>query len=316
MFKIKLIIVSALIIIMQCSAVYSISIENKKIAIIAPAKHQAIDDIIQGVKNELKDVYNSEQIVVFNGMGDHNNLYAIINQVANNDVYSFLMPIGATASQLAIQHTKTKPIISLAYTVEENIYKQMIRDEHTNVSFIKDEMPIHKMLSLIKALKRKKILLVYSNDERMQRAVLEIEEFVNLYGITLRKFCITQPNDIYTINNIINDAEAILILKDHIVISVLGVIIMAAHSHFIPVIASDEGSIKNGADIALGINEMDIGIAGGKVLKQLMNGQTTKSINEITDYKIFFNKNPENPLSLNDLQNLTSTLQYKIEIIK
>ena len=51
-------------------------------------------------------------------------------------------------------------------------------------------------------------------------------------------------------------------------------------------------------------------------LKQLMNGQTTKSINEITDYKIFFNKNPENPLSLNDLQNLTSTLQYKIEIIK
>jgi ABC-type uncharacterized transport system substrate-binding protein len=39
-----------------------------------------------------------------------------------------------------------------------------------------------------------------------------------------------------------------------------------ARKNNVPVIASDEGSVKNGADVGLGVKEKELGIVGAKIV--------------------------------------------------
>jgi putative ABC transport system substrate-binding protein len=313
----KTIVASALIIVTQLSSVSANDIKDKKIAVIVPLQHQAMDDIVAGFKKKLKNKKDEDKVVIFNAMGDINNITSTINQVAKNNDYGVIVPIGTNATTIAINATNKKPIIALASTIDENARQELIKKGHENITNVQDEISIKNILSFISKLGRKKILLVYSNDERIQNEIIEAEKISYEYDLKIKKFNVANTSDIYSIASAIGNSECILVLKDHIIVSMMNVIVEAAHEHFLPVIASDEGSVVSGADLAIGVKESQIGEFGAKILNKIIDG---KKINEIPvkqiNAVIFYKTISSNPLHLKNVKQIADEMNYEVEKIK
>ena len=292
-------------------------IKNKKIAIIAPVQHQAIDDIIGGMKAQLKE-NNSERIVVFNAMGDPNNISASITQAINNDDYGVLMPIGTVATHLALNSTSSKPIIGLGVDISEAQRQILIKEGHVNFTNVQDAIPVKNILSLIEKLGKKNILLVYSNDARIHEAVVEIGNVAKDYDIKIKKFNIINPSDIYGIKTAIEGADCVLVLKDNVVVSMINVLVVAAHEHSLPVITSDEGSVISGADIAIGVKESDVGSSGADILNEMISGKKIVDIpvRLLLDIGIFYKINNSNPLDRQQVADVAKVLNYNVSLVE
>lgn len=293
-------------------------IKNKKIAVIVPIQHKAMDDIVAGFKSKLKNSGDDKRVVEFNAMGDINNITSVINQVSESYDYGVIIPIGTNATTIAINSTNTKPIIALASTIDENDRQELIKKGHNNITNVQDEIPVKTILSFITKLGRNKVLLVYSNDERIQKQVDEAEKISVDYGLKIKKFNVVNSTDIYSITSAIGDSECILVLKDHIIVSMINVLVEAAHEHSLPVITSDEGSIIASADLAIGVKESQIGELGAEILNEMIDG---KKINEIPvkfiKKPIIFYKNISgNPLHLNNIKDIADEMDYDVEEVK
>ncbi|WP_353281698.1 ABC transporter substrate binding protein [Wolbachia endosymbiont (group A) of Aleiodes leptofemur] len=75
-------------------AVYA---NHKNIGIIVPLEHEAMTQIVNGIKESLQD--QSVKITVKNAHGDPNALLTIIKQMQHQDI---LMPIGSSTSLMTI----------------------------------------------------------------------------------------------------------------------------------------------------------------------------------------------------------------------
>jgi len=284
---------------------------DDKIAVIVPMEHRAMDEIVRGIKEN--DNIDSENVIVFNTMGDTNNIHAIINQIGKNPQYKAIMPIGTTATYLAIGAIQDKYIVSLASIIDEETRQQLIIDGHRNITSVYDGVSVDKILEFIRALKKRNILIVFSNDQRITDQINQIDEIKDKYNIEIHKLNISNATDIYNINSALSNIDAVFILKDHIVVSMINVITSIAHEANIPVIASDEGSIINGADIGFGVAEDKIGFIGAEILKEILDGKKPVDIpvRVIKDISVFYNKNSK--IDLNQLEDVSRDLGYNLQ---
>lgn len=289
------------------------SYADDKIAVVIPMTHRSMDEIVRGIKDNHK--INSDKIMIFNAIGDTNNLYAIINQIEQNPNYKAIMPIGTTATYISMNSIKDKYIVSLASIIDENTRQQLIIDGHTNITNIYDAVTADKILEFISAIKKRNILLVYSNDQRIIDEAKQLEILQDKFNIKIHKFNITHSTDIYSINSAMSNIDCILLLKDHLVVSMINVITNTAHEANIPVIASDEGSIIHGADIGLGIPEYQIGFIGAEVLKDVLDGKKLVDIpvRVLDQINIFYNQNSR--IDVNLLQSVSKSLGYNLQAI-
>ena len=76
--------------------------------------------------------------------------------------------------------------------------------------------------------------------------------------------------------------DAFLILKDHLIVSGINLLTQEAQKRSIPIIASDEGSVINGATIAIGVREKDIGIESAKIAREILQGTNPGDIPQKT----------------------------------
>ena len=58
----------------------------------------------------------------------------------------------------------------------------------------------------------------------------------------------------------------------------------------LPLFASDEGSVKEGALCAIGVSEEDVGIAAGKIMNQIFEGKTVPKSTTVKTLKLFTSK--------------------------
>jgi putative ABC transport system substrate-binding protein len=306
----KLSIVLLMMIVSTCFAVD----KGRKIAVIVPMQHRAMDEIVRGIRDTLKDSIDNDKIVVFNAMGDTNNMHTIINQIGHNPEYEAIMPIGTNATYLALAATQDKPIVSLASVIDENARQKLIIDGHKNITSVYDEITADDILKFISGIKKHNLLLVFSNDERIIQEVRKIEEIKDRYNVTIHKFNISNATDIYGISAAISNIDCIVLLKDHLVVSMVNVITSIAHEANIPVIASDEGSTINGADIGFGVAEYEIGVVGAQILKEVINGKKSVDIpvRALKDINVFYNINGK--IHLDDA--IFRNLGYKLKAVE
>lgn len=314
----KIVLASALAAVMQLSDVNAECncIKEKKIAVILPIQHKAMDDIVDGLKNKLKRTNDDSRVVEFNAMGDINNIMSAVNQVSESNDYGVIMPIGTSATTVAMNATDKKPIIALASTIDENARQELIKNGHGNITNVQDEIPIKTILSFISKLGRSRILLVYSNDERIQKQVDEAEKISSEYGLKIKKFNVANSTDIYNISSAIGDSECILVLKDHTIVSMINVVVEAAYD--LPVITSDEGSVVSGADIAIGVKESQIGELGAEIINEIIDGKKIDEIKVRSIEKpiIFYKSISGNPLHLKNIKEIADEMNYDVEEIK
>jgi len=279
-----------------------------KIAIIMPMSHKAMDDIVDGFEEQLKNNINEQyKLIIYNAQGDPNLMRTIFQQISSNH-YDMVVPIGTNATQLAIKMLKKdKKIISIAAELSE-----YDKAENANLINVEDNVPMEQFVKFIQTIisKPEYLTLINSNDARIFNQSKLIKTLLKDIGCNLQVISIQNMPEIFSALQTVNEkSQAILVLKDHLVVSAMPSIVNVAQKRGIPIIASDEGSVKSGADVALGVKERQLGVVGAKIVMSLIDNKGKKNykINNKANLIIFRN----NILLPNPLKNGL----YKQELI-
>ena len=279
-----------------------------KIAIIMPMSHKDMDDIVDGFEEQLKNNINEQyKLTIYNAQGDPNLMRTIFQQIYSNH-YDMVVPIGTNATQLAIKMLKKdKKIISIA--AELSKYDEA---ENANLINVEDNVPMEQFVKFIQTIisKPEYLTLINSNDARIFNQSKLIKTLLKDIGCNLQVISIQKMPEIFSALQTVNEkSQAILVLKDHLVVSAMPSIVNVAQKRGIPIIASDEGSVKSGANVALGVKERQLGVVGAKIVMSLIDNKDKKNykINNKANLIIFRN----NILLPNPLKNGL----YKQELI-
>jgi putative ABC transport system substrate-binding protein len=247
---------------------------KKVIGIIVPMEHAALTSIIDGFKATLQAEYKHPvTFQVGNAMGDTNLQRSIIQQFSNQKIDMFV-PIGIASTRMTLAMVKEKPIVSLAAS-----YSEADRQKRNprNITGVYDELGAKTQIAFVQGLfpNLKKMTLIHSNDEKIFDEVAEIKAIAEKAGITVQKLAVNTMPDLYSVSKTIAaDSQVILVLKDHLIVSGIRTLVKAADAAKIPLVAADEGSVSQGAAVALGVSETAIGTQGAKLAAQIFNGKS------------------------------------------
>lgn len=239
---------------------------EKRIGIVLPQDHAALREIIDGFEAELKKQYpHPIKIKIVNAQGDINLQRALLMQMREEN-YHLIIPISTNTSQMAATLIKNKPLLALACEKCGNT---------PNLTAVDDEPNINALFKLIHATYPllKNITLVHSTSDKIFSEIAEVTAAANQYGIALHRLSIQNLPELYSLGQAIpKDTEAILLLKDNVIVSGIDTLVRVAQKRKLLLITSDDASVKAGASFGLGIPEEKIGAEGAKLAAKILSG--------------------------------------------
>jgi putative ABC transport system substrate-binding protein len=292
---------------------------QKKVGIIVPIEHKAMDQITTGFIETLHKQYRVPvKIKIDNAQGDINLERAIIAQMKNEN-YDLIVPIGTDATEMTAAMIAKQPIISLAAT-----YSDEDRKAHKpcNIAIVHDEISTERLIQFIHAVypTLTYLVLIHSPADKIYPEVSAAILAGTKVGITIKAMMVPTLHELYsTANNIPANAEGIFVLKDHLIVSGISTLSYIAEKRKIPLITADQGSVEEGAAFALGVPEREIGVAGGKLASAILSGKDACQlpIVEMGNLTVFINKGSvaKENLSLNAIKGAAKSNHYGILLI-
>ena len=292
--------------------------EKKKIGIIVPIEHQAMNEIVQAFTQTL----SSQSPIpltfkVANAQGDMNLQRAIISQMKN---YDLVVPIGTAATQMTLSMIRDKPIVSLASMYSDEDRK---KQNPCHTVLVHDEIAPRQIIDFIHQVypNINRIALIHSTSDKIFPDIKDAIQRAKQYNINIKPMMVSNLSELYsTANAIPQNTQAILILKDNLIVSGITTLANTAEKRGIPLIASDQGSVQNGAAFALGVYERDIGIEGAKLASLVLSGKPICSLANVQLKKlmVFINTAAltKEQQSLIPIQSAAAKMQYQIETMK
>lgn len=291
----------------------------KKVAILVPAEIQAMTEITQGFETTLQAHYPGPiQFKVANTQGDTNLEHATILALRDQG-YDLIAPIGSDATAMTLSLVKNTPVLSLASDLND---AQRQKLKPCNVAVVHDEISSTQQLAFIHQAfpTIKTIVLIHSASDKIFPEVKDAQAAGAKLGLTIKPMMAATLLDLQTVaNNLPNDTQAIFILKDMQMVSGIAQLAKMAQNCHIPLISSDDGSVQNGADFALGVHEKQIGINGALLAADILKGKQACSlpISEMRQLTVFINPKAMTRMSVSiqAVQTTAAQLHYPVETV-
>jgi putative ABC transport system substrate-binding protein len=265
---------------------------DKTIGIIVPLEHNAMNAIVEGFTQQVKQHYSGKvTFYIKNAQGDMNLQRSILQQFIAKKV-DIIVPIGTAATQMSTQMTKNQSIVALAANPDAYAkYRELGRP----IVGVLDELDSALFMAFLRTLAPNisRMTLIYSNSEKVVPEVAEIINIGKSQDIKIQKLMIKDLAELYNAARFIaQDSEAILILKDSLVVSGIQILAKISRERQIMLMTLDEGSIIGGGGFALAVNEKSIGEQGGILAAKILNGANTNtlSIPAMEDLAVFYNE--------------------------
>lgn len=272
--------------------------EAKTVAISQIVEHPSLDEIRRGIIEELaaNDYVEGENLTVNFQSAQGNTATAgqIAKQFAG-DMPDAIVAISTPTAQTIAAATDTIPIIYTA--ISDPVAAKLINENNiptqANITGLSSQLPIEPPLDLIQKIvpDAKTIGYVYSPGEANSVTVLkQLQQAAPARGLKILDVAANRPNDVaMATRSLEGRADVIYTSLDNNVISAFEAMAGAANEMKIPVITSDEFSVRRGATAALGVNDYDFGRVTGKMVYRILNGEAITDIkpdvmNELTLY--------------------------------
>lgn len=253
----------------------------KTVAISAIVEHPSLDDIRRGVIHGLGELgYKEGQNLTINFQSAQGNM-ATAGQIAKQfvaDNPDAIVAISTPTAQTLASATQSIPLVYTA--VSDPIAAKLIDDKgvatQANITGLSSELPLAPQIALFTKVKpdAKRIGFVYSSGE-MNSVSLKEQLAVELpkHGMTLVDIPANRSADVASATRALDGrADLIYTSLDNNVASAMEAMVAVANELKIPVIASDEFSVRRGATAALGVNDFDFGITTAKLVATALDG--------------------------------------------
>jgi len=270
----------------------------KTLAITQIVEHPSLDEIRRGLIEELADNgYVKGENLTVNFQSAQGNL-ATAGQIAKQfagDLPDAIVAISTPSAQSIVASTTQVPVI---YTAISDPLAAKLIDENgvpaqSNVTGLSSQLPIEPQLDLIQkvAPNAKTIGYVYSPGEANSVTVLnQLKAAAPARGLEILDLTANRPTDVaMATRSLDRRADVIYTSLDNNVVSAFEAMASAANELKIPVIASDEFSVRRGATAALGVNDYDFGRVTGEMVYRVLNDEAVATVkpqvmNDLTLY--------------------------------
>lgn len=259
----------------------------KTLAITQIVEHPSLDDMRRGIIDELADNgYVEGKNLTINFQSAQGNT-ATAGQIAKQfvgDNPDAIVAISTPSAQSIVSATTTIPIIYTA--VSDPLGAKLINADGTpfqsNLTGLSSQLPLDPQLDLLQQLKPelKTIGYVYSPGEANSVSLRdELKKALPARGLSLLDIPANRPTDIgMATRSLQGRADIIYTSFDNNVASAFEAMTQAANELRIPVVASDEFSVRRGATAALGVNDYDFGRTTGKMVYRILTGEAVNTV--------------------------------------
>lgn len=261
--------------------------EAKAIAISAIVEHPSLDDIRRGIIAGLADLgYKDGQNLTVNFQSAQGNMATagqIAKQFASENPDAIVAISTPTAQSLA-SATQTIPLVYTA--VSDPVAAKLIDNNNVatqvNITGLSSQLPLEPQIELFIKIKpdAKRIGYVYSSGEANSVALKErLQEILPKYGMTLVDIPANRSADVAAATRALDGrADLIYTSLDNNVASAMEAMVQVANELDLPIIASDEFSVRRGAAAALGVNDFDFGVVTAKMVADVLDGKKPAEI--------------------------------------
>lgn len=253
----------------------------KKVAITAIVEHPALDAVRKGVIEELKaEGYEEGKNLQLDFQSAQGNT-ATAGQIAKKFAGSkpdVIVTIGTPSAQSMVASSRTIPIVYAAVT--DPVSAKLVPSweaSKTNVTGVSDELPLPAQIEIMKKTvpNLKSVGYVYSPGEINSTVVMkQLQTLLAKDGIALVSVPAQRTTDVpQATKSLQGKVDLIYTSLDNNVVSAYESMYKVAKDMKMPLVASDTGSVKRGAAIALGVNYHELGVATGKVVGRILKGE-------------------------------------------
>nr|WP_222102674.1 ABC transporter substrate-binding protein [Gilliamella apicola] len=258
----------------------------KNVAITAIVEHPSLDQIRDGVKDELIasgfKLNENLQVQYRSAQGSSATAAQIARQfvAAKPDV---IVAIATPSAQATVAATKQIPVVFAGIT--DPIAAKLIKNwepTHNNVTGVSDYQEIGPQIEFMKKIvpNVKAVGYIYSPSEINSTVVLKnLQQQLSQQNISLIAVPAQRTADISTAANTLKGKiDLIYTTTDNNVVSAYESLVKFANENKIPLLASFPDAIERGAVAAYGMSYYDVGRQSGKLVVRVLNGEAPGNI--------------------------------------
>lgn len=267
-----------------------------KVGVLVPVQHEAMKQIVSGFRKQLQAAFGDNiQIDVKNAQGDVAIQRALLVQFAQGG-YQAVAVVGTTASVIALQvfasslsaaTAAVTPLVALDVTADlkqdlGEVTGTLEAGVEGTLQYIHHAFPQVHMLSL-----------VYTAEDKSYKQAKQFVRKARGLGLVVQELMVQQPADLYTVGGLVSGrSQMIVVLKDHMVASGIAPLVQRAAQQRIALLACDDGTVKSGAALAVGVAQEDIGRRAAELTTQILRGQKASrlAMRPLTEQVLFVNQ--------------------------
>lgn len=259
----------------------------KKIAISAIVEHPSLDAIRQGVIDELAaqgyQVGQNLSVQFQSAQGNTATAGQIAKQFAADNPDA-IVAISTPTAQAIAAATRTIPIV---YTAVSDPVAAKLIDAHnvptqSNITGLSSQLPLAPQLDFMQKIvpNLHTVGYVYSSGEINAVALgKRLQAQLPTRNLQLLQIPANRATDIaMATNSLVGKAQVIYTSMDNNVASAFESMVQVANQAKLPIVASDEFSVRRGAAAALGVNDYNFGRKTGEMVVKILDGASVQNV--------------------------------------
>lgn len=255
-----------------------------KVGILQLVTHEALDQIAQGIKDELKKHHQPEQkvsITLMNAEGDQSKIQTMSRQlVKTNDI---VVGIATPAAQGLAAATEIIPVVMSAISdpVGAKLVKHLDRPE-ANVTGLSNKVPVRQTVDLIKEMtpQVKRVGVLYASSE--DNSISQVKDFTALaekQGLEVLAYAVPSTNEVTTTMSVMTEkVDAVFIPQDNTIASAFSAVVAASNAAQLPVYSSVDTMVEQGSLASISQSQYQL---GGETARQVLQLMAGKEVSEV-----------------------------------
>lgn len=251
-------------------------------------EHPALDAVLQGFQDYLKEKNVEANYVVHNAQANMGTATQIAQQMVGEKA-DLLVAIATPSAQTCVQALAKapaelrRPFIFTAVTdpVAAGLVKDLQHPE-PGITGVSDLLPIEEHIKMVLSYKSdiKTLGLLYNAGEANSKATIAaVKGLSGKLGFKTVEATASKTADVYqAAKSLVGRADAVFIPTDNTIISALESVIKVGVQNKLPVFAADVDSVKRGAVAAMGFDYYKHGYQTGAVAERILGGEKPENI--------------------------------------
>ncbi|AMB96107.1 tryptophan ABC transporter substrate-binding protein [Aerococcus urinae] len=265
-----------------------------RIGLLQLTEHPALDDIRQGVYDQLAErgYVDGENVEIdfANGQGDQNNLKMLSDKMVS-DGAEYLVGIATPAAQ-ALKNVANDQVPVVMAAVSDPVGAGLVKDLDQpgfQVTGVRDVPPVKEQFDLIKRVMPdiKTVGIIYNSSEtNAQNNVRMAKEHAKELGLNVVEKTITSTNDLAQVaEQLAQEVEAIWVPNDNSIASSMNTLISVTDHYKIPVFPVVDTMVVDGGMATVGLNQYQLGVDSANVLADLIEGADPRNYSVVIPEK-------------------------------